>query len=188
MGKDKILPLPEAQQRRQDAKNELARLEVLKQTAPPGIDMDALKRRMTELKMQAHSGRARALTDPVDLRQRIEAYFGEHQVDIAGESSRQTKPITVTGLCNAIGINSRSLYRYMSNNDEIGMMLQAAYNAIQEMYEARVVYSDKPVGTIFALKNMFGWKDNVDISYTEQRRVMTEDEINAIADADVVDV
>jgi len=88
-------------------------------------------------------------TNPKELEIRIDKYF---QVE--------TKP-TLSGLAYYIGMSRQSLYNY-KKKEEYFDIINKARSKVEQIYEERLLYSDKPTGVIFALKNM-NWTDRQQI-------------------------
>jgi len=84
-----------------------------------------------------------------ELEIRIDEYF---QVE--------DKP-TLSGLAYYLGMSRKTLYNY-KKRDEYVHIINKARNKVEDIYEQRLLYSDKPTGVIFALKNM-NWTDRQQI-------------------------
>lgn len=70
---------------------------------------------------------------------------------------RYPEPPTITGLALHLGFESRqSIYDY-EKNGEFSYLIKNARLRVEKGYELGL-HGDKPVGSIFALKNM-GWSD-----------------------------
>jgi len=82
-----------------------------------------------------------------------EAYFEECR--------KNDEPITVTGLCLALGFNSReALLNYQGKaafNNAVKRLKLVCQN-----YAEKHIYKGNPAGPIFSLKN-FGWSDRQDL-------------------------
>lgn len=122
------------------------------------------------------AGRPPLYSSTEDLIAAIEEYFAKAEgvtaermvtvTDKNGDEHEQKElywlekpyPITITGLALALGFESRqSIYDY-EKDGEFSYIIKNARLRVENAYE-RTLYSDKPTGAIFALKNM-GWKDN----------------------------
>ena len=100
---------------------------------------------------QKHAGgRPPTWTDPKILEKLINEYF-----------KREVRP-TLSGLAVSLDIDRRTLWNY-GQKDKFFPVIKAARERVEEIYEQHLIYSDKPTGVIFALKNM-GWKDRSDIT------------------------
>lgn len=99
-------------------------------------------------------GNIRRFDDPDMLRFAVEDYFSRQL-----ESNR---PLTITGLAAHIKVNRMTLLNYIKEvynyDPEIVDILRDAKMRIQAWTEEQL-YSNKPVGAIFALKNNWGWVD-----------------------------
>ena len=73
----------------------------------------------------------------------------------------QTDKPTLSGLAYYIGLSRQSLYDYKAS-DKYSYIIKKATALVESMYEERLLYSDKPTGVIFALKNM-NWTDRQEI-------------------------
>ena len=99
-------------------------------------------------------GRPAFFNTPEQLQERCDEYF----LTNAG------LPLTITGLALFLGFESRqSVYDY-SKHGEYSYIIKTAQLKVENGYELRL-FSDKPTGPIFALKNM-GWVDNQAIDHT----------------------
>src|SRR6185437_86813 len=92
---------------------------------------------------------------------KAERYFAEQR--------EAEKPITVTGLCMALGTIRHTLDDYQSGkyddkDPDFSMVIKKA-KLVCENYAETMLYSKSPVGAIFALKN-FGWTDKVQNEHT----------------------
>lgn len=99
-------------------------------------------------------GRPPIWTDPSVLQKLVDQYF-EHE----------EKP-TLAGLACALDISRRTLYNY-DEKDKFLYIIKKAREKVEEIYEKYLIYGEKPVGTIFALKNM-GWKDRSDVTSNDE--------------------
>lgn len=108
-----------------------------------------------------------------DLSAAVEGYFewvkgetediehpakGEEPAYVEKRYTRYPEPVTITGLALHLGFESRqSIYDY-EEKGEFSYIIKNARLRVENAYEKNL-YSDKPTGSIFALKNM-GWKDH----------------------------
>lgn len=120
----------------------------------------------------AHPGGRPPLFDSKEeLENKIDEYFkeytgmtilkdnnGEVLLTKNGTPIHEIKPPTITGLAYHLGFVSRqSIYDYEGRNDEFSYIIKRA-RLCCERFAEEMLYTGKPVGAIFALKN-FGWKD-----------------------------
>lgn len=88
-----------------------------------------------------------------EMEEAIDAYFSE--------CDEKSKPYTITGLAIACGFESRqSIFDY-SKKPEFSYTLKKAKMKVEEFLEQRLL-ENAPTGTIFNLKNNFGWKDKTE--------------------------
>jgi len=73
-------------------------------------------------------------------------------------------PYTVTGLALALGTNRSTLVNYEAR-DEFFDTIKRAKTKIEDFAEQRL-YGSNPTGTIFNLKNNYGWKDKTETDIT----------------------
>jgi hypothetical protein len=94
------------------------------------------------------AGRPMKFTSAEHLSQLVEEYFQTND-----------KP-TLSGLALALGMDRKTLFNY-GKKDLFFPIVKEARERVEAVYEERLIYSDKPTGVIFALKNM-DWKDRHD--------------------------
>jgi hypothetical protein len=104
--------------------------------------------------IQKAGGRPKLFQSEDELIEQINQYFNE-----------EDKP-TLAGLAYFIGIDRQTLYNYKKQDKFFGV-IKKARDHIESIYEARLLYSDKPTGVIFALKNM-NWSDRQEITQTTE--------------------
>lgn len=82
--------------------------------------------------------------------------------------TRYYKRPTVTGLANFLGVHRSTLNNYEGMGEEYFDTLKRAKGLIEQHLEENL-YGNNVVGTLFNLKNNFGWKDKkeVDMAVTE---------------------
>ena len=99
-------------------------------------------------------GRPRKYESPEEMQKAIDKYFAEEE------------NLTVCGLCLALGFNDRSsLIDYGGYSKEFFHTIKKAKFRIENFLEKRLA-GTKPTGTIFNLKNNFGWRDAHDFEHT----------------------
>jgi hypothetical protein len=123
-------------------------------------------------------GRPPTFNTPEELQKMVDEYFdlysgltimrdskGEAVVDKQGKPILEIKPPTVSGLAYHVGFLSRnSVYDYAKRDDEFSCIFKRAKLRIVDFSE-RMLYSGKPVGAIFALKNSKeGFEDAVKVN------------------------
>lgn len=92
-----------------------------------------------------------------ELKVRIDKYF-----------EIEDKP-TLAGLAYYLGIDRQTLYNYKKREAYFDI-IKMARDHIEYIYEQRLLYSDKPTGVIFALKNM-NWTDRQIVEQTTEHIV-----------------
>ena len=175
----------------QEAKSRMVELRAEIERAPVGVDTSELRRQF--FAAMGKSGKRHRASDnwgtPEELAETIAKWFDEKQVLVVEDGevvgTRQRTAVTLTGLANLLGVDRKTLMTYATNNDEYGPVIMAARQKIEELYEGRLVYGDKPVGTIFALKNM-GWSDNMTLTTDTSERRMTSEEIAQAINEDII--
>lgn len=112
---------------------------------------------------------------PDELQQAIDEYFavydgittlkdekGNLVTDKFGNPITHIKPPTVAGLALFLGFTGRhSLYDYINRNNESSFIIKRALSRIEQFAES-MLYTGKPVGAIFWLKN-HKWTDQQQI-------------------------
>jgi hypothetical protein len=104
------------------------------------------------------NGRPRTFETPADFEILADAYFQNCE-----ESGR---PISWTGLCLAVGMNSRSgldRYRKAEHGDAFCGPVKKALLRVENYYEEQAEGSR----AIFALKN-FGWSDRQEVNFNSK--------------------
>ena len=100
-------------------------------------------------------GRPRIIESPEEMDALVDAYV-QH-------CDETEQPLTLTGLCLALGLKSRSsLDRYGERPGFSGPVKRAKL-LIENGYEVDLRKTGNPAGSIFALKN-FGWSDRHDVA------------------------
>lgn len=98
------------------------------------------------------AGRPLIFETPESLEKAIAEYITDQET---------IKKPTLSGLAYHLGIDRQTLYNYKERPEFFGIIKKAT-DYIESKYEERLIYSNKPVGVIFALKNM-GWRDKQEI-------------------------
>lgn len=129
--------------------------------------------------MLPHAGRPRKFSTVIELEKRMEDYFR----GCMDENGEYTKTVTVTGLCNHIGVTRKMLMEYESGSletimegseDEAGFRnaIKRAKSLCEQYAEHHGYHARNPAFAIFALKQ-HGWKDiqTVETQHTETHEV-----------------
>jgi hypothetical protein len=104
----------------------------------------------TAIKKKHPGGRPPKYSDPNVLATAIDSYFVGNE-----------RP-TICGLALHLGFVSRqSFLDYIERGQEFSDVIKNGKCRVEQSYESNL-YNDKPVGSIFALKNM-GWRDKQDV-------------------------
>ena len=85
---------------------------------------------------------------------------------IIEEYFKHEKQPTMSGLAAALDMSRQNLYNY-AIKDEFFDTIKKARERIEEIYENLLIYSERPTGVIFALKNT-GWKDRTDMTTNDK--------------------
>lgn len=98
----------------------------------------------------------------------IEEYF-----DMCNNNRR---PYTVAGLARYLGLTRKSLLEYQKKyGGEYAVIIEDAKTRIEEFVEACLFKSGIATGTIFNLKNNFGWSDKQEVEHSGDVNVKLED-------------
>lgn len=101
-------------------------------------------------------GRPRIIQSPDEMIAMAEAYFAQCQMS--------EQPITLAGMCYALGLTSRKSLDEYAKRDEFTGSVNRLKLRIEAEYESRLHASGNASGAIFALKN-FGWRDKVEVEH-----------------------
>lgn len=104
---------------------------------------------MTAKTPKNKGGRPPLYDTPEKMQKVIDAYFAECDID--------DRPYTIAGLALALDMDRSSINNYQSK-DEFFLTIKRAKLRIEARLEERLDGSNA-TGTIFNLKNNFGWKD-----------------------------
>lgn len=103
------------------------------------------------------------------------------------KNAEPKEPITLTGLCLALGFCSKGTLFEYQNYPEFSESVKRARLLVENAYEKRLG-ANNPTGSIFALKNM-DWSDKVDLNHGGQSgnpvlvAPLTKEAADAISDA-----
>lgn len=93
------------------------------------------------------------------MQKAIDAYFVEIE--------KKERPPTITGLANACKLYDRSSLIHYENRDEFFHTIKEAKARVHQWWEENLAMG-AAAGTIFNLKNNFGWKDEQTHNINEQ--------------------
>lgn len=109
------------------------------------------------------AGRPPLYDNPEDMAEIIEQYFNDPSVMFTNPDGQIVFRPTMAGLAYALGMDRKSLLNY-SHKQEFFPTIKRARDRVEAALEANL-YNNSVTGTIFNLKNNFGWVDK-----TEQER------------------
>lgn len=86
------------------------------------------------------------------------------------------RPYTVSGLARHLGLTRKTLLEYQKKyGGEYAEVIEDAKTRIEEFVEACLFKSGIATGTIFNLKNNFGWNDKQEVEHSGDVNVKLED-------------
>lgn len=86
------------------------------------------------------------------------------------------RPYTVSGLARHLGLTRKTLLEYQKKyGGEYAVIIEDAKTRIEEFVEACLFKSGIATGTIFNLKNNFGWSDKQEVEHSGDVNVKLED-------------
>jgi len=98
------------------------------------------------------AGRPALYNSEEALSEAIEQYFAQCEAE--------DKPFTVSGLAFHLGMTTETLRAY-GESEQFSATVKRAKQRVEIFLETRL-FGTSPTGTIFNLKNNFGWKDQQD--------------------------
>lgn len=110
------------------------------------------------------AGRPMAYNSVEELEAAIEEYFDSEDAYITESEGKSVFSPTVSGLAFHLGITTETLRTY-GENDKFSATVKRAKQRIEISLEKRL-YGQTVTGTIFNLKNNFGWKDKTEREHT----------------------
>lgn len=102
------------------------------------------------------AGRPLIIESPQEAEELAQAYFAK--------CAEEERPITITGLALALGLNSRQALINYENRPEFNDTIKRLKTHVEMGYEERLS-GCAATGSIFALKN-FGWTDKQELEHT----------------------
>ena len=103
-------------------------------------------------------GRPKIFDSPEEMQSVIDEYFSTDA--FCGEGDERIYAPTVSGLAYALGMTTETLRMY-GNDSSFSATVKGAKQKIEIALEQRL-YGQAVTGTIFNLKNNFGWKDKTE--------------------------
>lgn len=104
----------------------------------------------------AKRGKPLKFKTPEELETAIDAFFDE--------CDEKEEPYTITGLAMALDIDRQTLINYGRKEDYFGTVKKARVKV--ENYLEKSLHGNAVTGTIFNLKNNFGWKDKQETEFS----------------------
>ena len=99
-----------------------------------------------------------------ELQGKIDKYFES--------CKKENRPLTITGLALALDTNRQTLLNY-EERDEFFDTIKKAKLMCENFAEESLFTARQVAGTIFNLKNNYGWKDKQDIGHSGEMKVVT---------------
>lgn len=96
--------------------------------------------------------RPRIIKSPEEMDRLVDEYVAQRYAE--------ERPVTLTGLCLHLGLNSRQSLDAYEQREEFFGSVKRAKSIIEDQYEQNL-HANNATGSIFALKN-FGWKDKTE--------------------------
>lgn len=97
---------------------------------------------------------------PKSLQKAVNAYFQN--------CDATDTPYTITGLTLHLGMSSRRVLLDYQNRNDYGKIITEAKLHVENYLEKALQTQKNVAGTIFNLKNNFGWKDSQEIQHGGQ--------------------
>ena len=127
--------------------------------------------------MSKARGRPVKFESPDEMQRVIDSYF-ENDAYIGEGDSRIFAP-TISGLALALGMSTEALRLY-GHKDVFFATVKAAKQRVEVALEQRL-YGQAVTGSIFNLKNNFGWKDKTEHDLSSSDGTMTPNRIEIVA-------
>lgn len=109
--------------------------------------------------------------DPEELDALIEEYFEESGIHARGHPIKPESfiPPSISSLAIHLDTNRATIANY-TKKDEYVDSIKRAKLRVEAFNEWMLATNGKPTGTIFSLKNNFGWSDKVEIKETGNKK------------------
>lgn len=124
----------------------------------------------------AKVGRPRMYETPEDMQKNIDLYFTDCQK--RREENPLSAPPTLSGLSYHLGFEDRESFINYANYDEFSRTVKRAKLRIENILE-EMLFMPSCTGTIFNLKNNFGWKDKHEHDINQKSTVKVDAGMNA---------
>ena len=117
--------------------------------------------------------------EPDELTQAIIEYFRDMDTENRErkEQGEKQRPFTISGLCNYLDIHMDTWCEYAKKSEYSDSIKKAKKTVEQYVEEGLLNGTLSTIGSIFNLKNNFGWVDKIDINTTNQPDQLTTDDI-----------
>jgi len=109
-------------------------------------------------------GRPLKFANSEDMQTKIDAYFED--------CNKNQIPYTITGLSLALDCDRVTLLNY-SKKEEFFSTIKRAKLMVEHALELMLLQSSHAGGTIFNLKNNFGWKDKQEVDVKAEVKIST---------------
>ena len=110
------------------------------------------------------AGRPPEFKTPEEMQAAIDEYFSEDGDAYMGMGEDRIFAPTISGLAFHLGLSRQSLCNY-EKKDEFLDTIKRAKSRVEIALEQRL-FGQAVTGTIFNLKNNFGWKDKTETEHT----------------------
>ena len=128
-----------------------------------------------------YKGGAPRKYQPEELIVKVTEYF--EYVEEANKERKlmdeKLKPYTITGLCNHLD-TTRETWNEYSKKPEYSDSIKKAKQIVEQYAEEGLLNGTlSTIGTIFNLKNNFGWVDKIEVNTTTSSDQLTNDDISS---------
>ena len=125
------------------------------------------------------AGRPYMFQSAEEVQEQIDEYFERCQIE--------GKPLTMTGLAVALGIDRKTLLNYQKREDYIIFpVVKSARQIVQRYMEEHLFGKQQVAGAIFSLKNNFEWVDKREQEVTIRPPVLVDSLDSVDADFEVL--
>ena len=119
----------------------------------------------------------RKYTNPKDLENTIQTYFEQMRAE--------KRPLTITGLCIAVGFKSRQTLLDYEEKEQYGHLIREAKMRCQNYAEELLFQNRNVYGVIFNLTNNYGWRNRMDVVTEGKYDKRLADDIRSMTSDDV---
>ena len=114
------------------------------------------------------NGRPLKFTDVEKMQERIDEYF--ESVTYTNDAGKVISEPTVTGIALALDM-TRESFRNYEKKDKFFATVKKAKQRVEIALESKL-YTAQVAGSIFNLKNNFGWKDKTEVEQSGEVKVI----------------